>query len=168
MSCKSSIQILLFRFGKLTSLILRNHTPQTGLEAKFSMEFAMASAIIARRNGLAELTDAFVRRPDVQAAMAKIAIATNETVAKDDPIFSAADRVEVKLADGRRIKSPDVEFARGHWALPLSSEELWEKFRDCTDAELGDNGAHALFDDLQGLDRLKSVRELRASADLAA
>ena len=154
--------------GKTQAAMLRNHRPQTGLEAKFSMEFAMASAIIARRNGLAELTDAFVRRPDVQAAMAKIAIATNETVAKDDPIFSAADRVEVKLADGRRIKSPDVEFARGHWALPLSSEELWEKFRDCTDAELGDNGAHALFDDLQGLDRLKSVRELRASADLAA
>src|SRR5215472_3375104 len=30
------------------SLILRNHRPQTGLEAKFSMEFAMAAAVITR------------------------------------------------------------------------------------------------------------------------
>jgi len=43
---------------------LRNHRPQTGLEGKFSMEFAMASAVIARRAGLAEYTDGFVRRPE--------------------------------------------------------------------------------------------------------
>ena len=104
----------------------------------------------------------------LECALAKIAIATNETVAKDDPIFSAADRVEVKLADGRRIKSPDVEFARGHWALPLSSEELWEKFRDCAATELGDKGAQDLFGELQALDRLKDFRDLRAAADLAA
>ena len=38
--------------------ILRNSRPQTGLEAKFSMQFAMASAIAAGRVGLGELTDA--------------------------------------------------------------------------------------------------------------
>ena len=39
------------------ALILRNHQPQTGLAAKFSIEFAMAAAVIARRAGLAEYTD---------------------------------------------------------------------------------------------------------------
>jgi aconitate decarboxylase len=154
--------------GKTQAMMLRNHRPQTGLEAKFSMEFAMASALVARRNGLAELTDEFVRRPEVQAAMEKVAIMTADTVAEDDPIFAAADRVEVKLADGRRLKSPDVEFARGHWELPLSRDELWVKFRDCAETELGEKGAQALFGELQALDRLASFRDLRKAADLAA
>jgi len=154
--------------GKTQAMMLRNHRPQTGLEAKFSMEFAMASALISRRNGLKELTDEFVRRPDVQAAMEKIAITPTDTVAEDDPIFAASDRVEVKLADGRRLTSPDIPFARGHWLAPLSSDELWEKFRDCAGAELGDKGAQALFGELQAIDRLKDFRDLRAAADLAA
>jgi len=154
--------------GKTQSMMLRNHRPQTGLEAKFSMEFAMASALVARRNGLKELTDEFVRRPDVQAAMAKVAITPTETVAEDDPIFAEFDTVQVKLADGRRLKSPDIPYARGHWLAPLNDGELWEKFRDCSEAELGDKGAQALFNDLQGLDRLKNFRDLRAAAELAA
>ncbi len=46
--------------------ILKHHRPQTGLDAKFSVEFALAAAILAGRVGLRELTDEFVRRPDVQ------------------------------------------------------------------------------------------------------
>jgi 2-methylcitrate dehydratase PrpD len=43
--------------GVTQKLMLRNSNPQTGLEAKFSMEFAMASALIAGRVSLSELTD---------------------------------------------------------------------------------------------------------------
>jgi 2-methylcitrate dehydratase PrpD len=154
--------------GKTQAMMLRNHRPQTGLEAKFSMEFAMASALISRRNGLRELTDDFVRRPEVQAAMEKVAITPIDTVAEDDPIFAASDRVEVKLADGRQLVSPDIPFARGHWLAPLTGDELWEKFRDCATSELGDKGAQSLFGELQALDRLKSFRDLRAAAELAA
>jgi len=146
--------------GKTQAAMLRNHRPQTGLEAKFSMEFAMATALTVGRAGLGELSDGFVRRPDVQTAMGKVSIATTDTVAADDPVFAEFDRVAVKLADGREILSPEMRFARGHWALPLSAEELWTKFRDCTATTLQENGAHALFDGLQALERQKNLREL--------
>ena len=45
------------------STVLRNHQPDTGLAAKFSMEFCMASGIVAQRVGLRELTDDFVQPP---------------------------------------------------------------------------------------------------------
>jgi len=56
--------------GKTQLLMLRNARPQTGLEAKFSMQFAMAAALIARNVGLREVTDEFLifenrGRPDV-------------------------------------------------------------------------------------------------------
>ena len=148
--------------GKTQAAMLRNHRPQTGLEAKFSMEFAMATALTAGRAGLGELSDGFVRRPDVQTAMGKVSIATVDTVAADDPVFAEFDRVQVRLTDGREILSPEMRFARGHWALPLSAEELWTKFRDCTATTLQENGAHALFDGLQALERQGNLRELGA------
>jgi 2-methylcitrate dehydratase PrpD len=148
--------------GKTQAAMLRNHRPQTGLEAKFSMEFAMATALTAGRAGLAELSDGFVRRGDVQSIMGKVSIATTDTVAADDPVFAEFDQVAVKLTDGREILSPEMRFARGHWELPLSAEELWSKFRDCTATTLQENGAHALFDGLQTLERQGNMRELGA------
>ena len=52
--------------------------------------------------------------------------------------------------------------------MPLSREELATKFHDCADAELGEKGAAALFGELQALERLTSLRDLRTAADLAA
>ncbi len=71
------------------SLILRNHAPQTGLAAKFSMEFAMAAAVISRRAGLGEYTDEFVRRPEVQELMRRVGVVTNENY---DPVVQPAPR----------------------------------------------------------------------------
>ena len=146
--------------GTTQAAMLRNHRPQTGLEAKFSMEFAMASALTAGRAGLSELTDGFVRKPEVQAAMAKVSIATTDSKAADDPVFAEFDRVAVTLADGKQVASPEMRFARGHWSLPLSQDELWAKFRDCAATTLQENGAHALFDGLQALERQGNLREL--------
>ena len=73
--------------SKTHSLILRNHAPQTGLEAKFSMEFAMAAAVVSRRASLAEYTDDFVRRPEVQELMRRVSLVTNENY---DPVQSGA------------------------------------------------------------------------------
>jgi len=60
-----SIDEIHVRIGNAQDLMLRNRAPKTALEAKFSIEFAMASALIARRVGLKELDDEFVRRDDI-------------------------------------------------------------------------------------------------------
>src|ERR1044071_903185 len=99
--------------SKTHSLILRTHTPQTGLEAKFSMEFAMAAAVISRRASLGEYTDEFVRRPEVQDLMRRVSVVTNQNY---DPVqvgASAYDQVTVELTNGERIESEKVRRARG-------------------------------------------------------
>src|SRR5437764_5382924 len=90
------------------ALILRNHQPQTGLEAKFSMEFAMAAAVISRRAGLGEYTDEFVRRPEVQELMKRVTVVTNENY---DPVqigASVFDQVTIDLAGGGQVQSEQV------------------------------------------------------------
>src|SRR6185437_4638896 len=87
--------------GETALLVLRNHTPKTGLEAKFSMEFAMASALVARQVGLGELTDGFVRRADVVDAMGKVTCSTIPSPAGDP--FAPADSVRVRLRSGETL-----------------------------------------------------------------
>jgi 2-methylcitrate dehydratase PrpD len=143
------------------SLILRNHMPETGLAAKFSMEFAMAAAVIARRASLAEYTDEFVRRPEVQELMRRVGIVTNENY---DPVVSGAavwDQVTIDLANGERLESEQVRRARGHAERPLGDAELFDKFRTCLDAGHARIAPERLLDRLRRLENL-SARELTA------
>jgi 2-methylcitrate dehydratase PrpD len=144
------------------ALILRNHQPQTGLAAKFSMEFAMAAAVIARRAGLAEYTDGFVRRPEVQDFMRRVAIETNRNYDPDVSGASVFDQVRVDLISGGGVvESEKVARAKGHADRPLSEDELFEKFRICLDAGGARVAPDVLFDRLRHLEDL-SARELTA------
>jgi 2-methylcitrate dehydratase PrpD len=140
-------------------LNLVNHDPQTANEAKFSEEFAMAMAIIARRATRAEIADAFVRRDDVRALMKKVRITTIPGVGDDRPSTPPADRVTVTLTDGRRLQRR-FDHPRGHPERPLVGEELWTKFADCVSNALSPAAARALFDRLQALEHLRAVDEL--------
>src|SRR5258708_8593472 len=101
--------------GQAQAAMLRNHRPATGLEAKFSMEFAMASALTARWAGLSELTDEFVRRDAVQTLLPRVSLKVIDSESADDPAFAAYDQVRVRLSDGRELSSPEIRYARGHF-----------------------------------------------------
>ena len=137
--------------------ILRNSRPQTGLEAKFSMQFAMASAIAARRVGLSELTDAFVQRPDIQALMPKVEVVPDDRVDPQRLGASPYDLVVIETIDGRRLESARVTLERGSPELPLSPEELWTKFEACFAVGNPSLEARAIFDALMSLERQPGV-----------
>ena len=138
--------------------ILRNHAPQTGLEAKFSMEFAMASALVAGRAGPAELTDGFVRRPEVQALIKRVVVKQDEREDPAVPGHAIYDEVTIETDSGPR--SMKVTKVRGGPELPLSREELWAKFEGCVQAGSTRVPARDLFDALMSLERLPQVRNL--------
>jgi 2-methylcitrate dehydratase PrpD len=145
--------------GMAQAGMLRNHAPVTGLEAKFSLEFAVASSIVARKVGLEELTDGFVNRPEVREAMSKLTTQPVDTRCPIEPGFAFTDRVVVSLQDGRKLDSGDIRFARGNAKLPLRLEDLRTKFMDCARG-VTHLDAEALFDRLANLERVASVREL--------
>ena len=145
--------------GKTQLLMLRNSRPQTGLEAKFSMQFAMASALVARRVGLTELTDGFVRRPEVQAIFPLVSFTATDAT-RNGSNFAPADAVEITTKSGRTLNSGPVEYARGSHELPLSRDELWDKFADCLGAEFQDAKKSRAFEKLMMFDRLNGAGEL--------
>jgi 2-methylcitrate dehydratase PrpD len=147
--------------GTTQRLMLRNTNPQTGLEAKFSMEFAMAAALVAGRVGLNQLTDDFVKRTEVSEAVAKVRCTTTDIVMPGDQPFAPEDNVSVVLKSGEVLEHAPVVYAKGSWQKPLTREELEEKFLDCATRVFDRSHAVALFAQLWQLDELASVRELR-------
>ncbi|WP_456385681.1 MmgE/PrpD family protein [Profundibacter sp.] len=147
--------------GSTQAAILRNPRPQTGLEAKFSIEFAMACGLVAGRSGLAELTDEFVLRDDVQRLIACTEVVTNPDKSSLTDVFSPYDQVTLTLNNGDTLQSAKVEMARGDAGLPLSRDELWTKFMDCLRAGgIGNNSARALFEALDDVENLALVSDL--------
>lgn len=146
----------------LAAKLLRNALPQTSLEAKFSIQFAVSAALISGNVGLRELTEAFVRDDAVQDLMKRVSVETNENYDTEAPVQSVYDQVHLSLLSGARISSARVARPRGHPSIPLKPGELQRKFMDCLAAAGFDAGADALYRKLGGIDRLGSARELFA------
>ncbi len=145
--------------GKTQLLMLRNSAPQTGLEAKFSMQFAMAAALVARHVGLQELTDDFVRRPEVQALFPRVFL-EGTAVIKKGSNFAPFDAVEITTTGGETLKSGPVEHAKGSHQRPLSRDELWAKFAECLGAEFPETKKSRAFENLMMFDRLNGAGDL--------
>jgi 2-methylcitrate dehydratase PrpD len=150
--------------GATQKLMLRNNNPKTGLEAKFSMEFAMAAALVAGRVGLTELTDEFVSRPDVNSVFAKVRCTTTDEAMPGDPAFAPSDQVSVVLASGNVLEHTPVVHAKGSWQKPLTRAELKNKFLDCAARIFSPSHADELFDQLWSLEESSSIRDLRLIA----
>ncbi len=148
-------------FGSFTSKVLRNRQPDTGLAAKFSMEFAMASGVIAHRVSLAELTDPFVQRKDVQDMMRRVERDLTDETDPENPSSSPYEQIRIETTSGQVFESPKVTRARGHAERPLTEQQLHDKFVDCLTIGGSAVPAETLFGRLQAMQSV-TARDLTA------
>ena len=132
--------------------VLRNHRPKTPLEAKFSIEFPMAGALVARKLGLAQLDEAFVGSDAVQRLFERVHVLPGTNYDPDSPGSLIADQVFVRTRDGRRHESAAVRHARGHARLPLTQTELRAKFLDCLDYGRFEGDSAAFFERIEAME----------------
>lgn len=105
--------------------------PRTGLQGKFSMEYAMAACLLDSSLGLTVFTDEAVTRPEAQRLVEVVELEPSTT----PPLGSAQWAwnyavVSVETTDGRRL-ARRVDEPRGHASRPLEEAELRQKFDDC-------------------------------------
>jgi len=147
--------------GEMQMLMLRNAQPQTALEAKFSMQFAVASSLVARRVGLSQLRDDFVRSPPIQSLMPRVSTTTTAQT-MDGSAFAPSEKVEITTVGGKILASEPIVFAKGSKQLPLSREELRAKFVDCLGDGFSDGAKTNAFEKLMNLERLNAAADLLA------
>ena len=153
--------------GRPQISMLRNAAPVTALEAKFSAQFAIASALTRRKVGLAELDDDFVNEPAMHELYRKVELVTVDKADPQDSAFALYDTVEIETTDGRVLESGEVRYARGHAQLPLSDDDQRVKFMDCLDVWQRQGGTQAdmpeagvLYERLENLAQWDNVQTL--------
>jgi 2-methylcitrate dehydratase PrpD len=85
-----------------------------------------------------------------------------------DPSHSPTERVVIRLQNGEVLDSGEIARIRGHAYDPMSPDELWTKFVECTARTHSRPEARQLFDRLQAVDALASVRDLPTCKTLFA
>jgi 2-methylcitrate dehydratase PrpD len=108
---------------------LLHDIPENELQAKFSMKYGVAIALLDRRAGFAQFSDGRVKSRDARAWVHRVDIEVDEraNAAGYDQMYSI---VSIRLKDGR-VFERQASFARGSPSKPMTDEELADKFREC-------------------------------------
>jgi 2-methylcitrate dehydratase PrpD len=152
------IQAIEVEVDSMTPRLLIHPNPATGLEAKFSMPFCAAAAIVFPRVGIDTFGLEQIQDPAVQSLMPRVTLRANEAFDKAAPLSQA--RVTVRLRDGR-VLSQSADGARGYPGR-LTDEELSVKFAGCAIRTLSHEAARAAWSALTALDQIADVRGLTA------
>jgi 2-methylcitrate dehydratase PrpD len=132
-------------------------TPQTGLEGKFSVYFAVAVAIATGAAGVKQFTDAWVRDPAVVALRDRVGVTVRPGIGE------AQARAVITLRDGRRLET-FVEHAIGSVERPLSDRDLDAKVHDLCDGVLPSGQAARLIDICRNIERQADARIVAETA----
>jgi 2-methylcitrate dehydratase PrpD len=145
--------------------------PKTGLEAKFSMEYAIATALLDGAVGFSSFTDAAASRLAAHRLMERMDIAEDKdcNVGEDGKLlpdsFGFTSRGFVELTVGfrdRGAKTERVYYAKGSAQRPLGWSEVGSKFLDCA-AHAG-VAAEVASNALQRLQHLSQVEDVTTLA----
>jgi aconitate decarboxylase len=142
----AEIEEVVAEIGQLQAAMLRASRPVTGLDAKFSAEFTIACALARGHVDLQDLTDASVNAAEVQALLRKVRVVIQDERDAQEPLFSPADRLTVRLRDGSVLLAEPVRRALGHASRPIGEAELRDKFLACAATCLQPAQAQAWWD----------------------
>jgi 2-methylcitrate dehydratase PrpD len=143
------------RVSRGTAIPLIHHRPQTGLEAKFSMEYCLAAALLDGRISLASFSEEAVLRPQAQELLRRAEMVEGE---QGQPIVGPATVTVILDDDSQHTRH--VETPRGDPKAPLTWEELVAKYKDCAAGILPDAATARSAAIIADLEAATDVREL--------
>lgn len=135
--------------------------PQTPLQAKFSVQYVVARALLDGAVRLGHFEDDAPLQPAICALLAKTTATAHPDMA-DDAAHQFSAEVRVTLDDGRVVSRRIDNLVGRGGTYPMSSDELWEKFSDCGVRSLPKRDLPPLFARLEALETVADIRELTA------
>ena len=135
--------------------IVNNATPEGEYQAKFSLQYVTAHALVHGSVRLNAFTPERLSDPDVRALLAKVEVSADPELSKGYPNQRAA-HIEIELDNGRKF-TYFQPYRKGDPELPLTDDELNDKFRELAVPVIGDSAAQQLLAELWSLDTLKNV-----------
>jgi 2-methylcitrate dehydratase PrpD len=150
------IDLIEVEVDSMTPRLLIHPRPATGLEAKFSMPFCAATAIVSGHPGVDTFEPSQINEPRIQALMPRVTLRTDPSFDSAPPLSQA--RVTIRLRDGRTVVG-QADGARGYPGR-LSEEELAAKFLTCAQRSLPPSAAGNALAVARGVGNLTCISTL--------
>ena len=139
--------------------------PATPYQAKFSMPYCIAAAVVDQQVTLETFTPGKFEDRSIVQTRKKVHLSF-----PDVPIWPGladvgpdtefvGNPVTIRTTDGRSY-SARVDIPRGDPTLPLTDDELLSKYRDCARGELGADDTELSVDAVLGLEKLADIGAL--------
>jgi 2-methylcitrate dehydratase PrpD len=144
----------------VTPTILIYSSPASDLQAKFSMPFCVAAAIVFGRVALETFDTPARDDARVRALMPRVTLRVDTDLDAGAPPLTQAS-VQVRLRDGR-ILTQRANGARGYPSRPASPDALLDKFRSCAARALSPGAVTAALAAVQAFDAADDVRAVTA------
>jgi 2-methylcitrate dehydratase PrpD len=135
--------------------------PKTPLEAKFSVRYCAATALLRGDAGEGEFTETSLADPDIARVMARV------TPEGDDSMTIPSAHMTVRLTDGRLVEER-ITAARGTPDNPGTRDDLEGKFRRLAEAVLPGPRVAELTAAMRGLAEAPDVAPILALASRRA
>ncbi len=131
--------------------------PSVSDDAKFSVHYSLAVALLRGRFGLSDL-DISAMDSELLRVIDLIELIEDSTMEKRDEGIRGC-RVEVVLCDGS-IYDKTVLIPLGDAANPLSWNDIREKLRACSEGLLSEEEQSSLIDNILSLDKFESINTI--------
>ncbi|HEV7819912.1 MAG TPA: MmgE/PrpD family protein [Burkholderiales bacterium] len=131
--------------------ITDNANPEGEYQAKFSLQYVTAHALVHGSVRLVAFAPERLLDPDVRAVLAKVEVVADPVLSKGYPGQRAA-QIEVELNDGT-LHQHFQPFRKGDPEMPLTDDEVNDKFLELAMPVIGDPASRELLAALWSLEK---------------
>lgn len=135
----------------------KKYTPQSIVDAQFSMPFGAAVALLYRKAGLREFRLSRIRSEEVKQMMKKVEYKVDPELDRTYP-SQWCGTSEILTKDGKRYDTK-VEYCKGDPETPLSWEELIEKFHDLSGGRMTKKRRLKIIEQVRHSEEVQNVKQ---------
>ena len=133
--------------------------PQSSLEAKFSVQYVTARALLSGAVRLRDFEGEAYAEPEIRRLLEITEARPHPDMADDAPLQWGTE-VIVWLNSGRKVSRRVDQLVGRGGDSPMTRNEMWDKFEDCAQRALSRERLPALFDLLQDLETVPDINLL--------
>jgi 2-methylcitrate dehydratase PrpD len=123
----AAVRRIVLRTPEATVVPLIHHRPESGLQGKFSLEYAAAAALLDTYAGFGSFTDEAVRRAEARRL---VGVVETKLDPGGDWLLDGELEAEVHTADGAVLRARQ-KYPPGSPARPPTPDQLAAKLADC-------------------------------------
>ena len=141
---------------RLCEPLEKKQHPSVAIDAKFSIPFTVATALVHKTVTLDSFTAEALKDTDVLNVAEKVSYGIDANAERSD---SVQGYTEIKLKNGE-TKSKNVEFVYGHPKNPIDAESLVEKFINCASYSAKKINTKRVIEMVMNLEDMQDIGEL--------